>query len=221
MPVGPASRRSAYTTAWTVAALNVPGREPYAERVRAGVAIPFIGREAELSRLLGALDDAAGGAGAVVLVGDAGIGKTRLAEELATQAAADGVTVCWWRCWEAGGAPPFWPWIEVLRALPGAPVELLTATAELESPDAERARFERFDAVARFLTDAAAGQPLLVVLDDAHAVDPSSLLLLELLARTVRTARVLVVAAFRPAEARGECRCGPSVGCGGASPDWS
>jgi predicted ATPase len=170
--------------------------------VWAGLTVPFIGREVELSRLLGALDDAAGGAGAVVLVaGDAGIGKTRLVEELAAQAAADGVTVCWGRCWEAGGAPPFWPWIEVLRAMPGAPVELLTTAAELESPGTERARFERFDAVARFLADAAAARPSLVVLDDVHAADPSSLLLLELLAGTVRAARVLVVAAYRPGEA--------------------
>ncbi|HKS52992.1 MAG TPA: AAA family ATPase, partial [Pseudonocardiaceae bacterium] len=163
---------------------------------------PFIGRESELSRLLAALEEAVAGAGGVVLVtGEPGIGKTRLAEELAAQAIADGITVYWGRCWEAGGAPPFWPWIEVLRALPEAPVELLTTTAEVESPAAQRARFERFDAVAQFLTGAGLVRPVLIVLDDVHAADPSSLLLLEFLARAARTARLLVVAAYRPTDA--------------------
>ena len=78
---------------------------------------PFVGREAELAALAADLDSAAAGRGGVVLVaGEPGIGKTRLAEELATQATAQGALVLWGRCWEGEGAPAFWPWVQVVRA---------------------------------------------------------------------------------------------------------
>jgi eukaryotic-like serine/threonine-protein kinase len=81
------------------------------------VTTPFVGREAELAALTADLEAAAGGRGGVVLVaGEPGIGKTRLAEELATQATARGALVLWGRCWEGEGAPAFWPWIQVVRA---------------------------------------------------------------------------------------------------------
>ena len=77
----------------------------------------FVGREAELGRLVRALDRAIAHEGQLVLlVGDPGIGKTRIARELAFRAAALGVAVRWGRCQETEGAPPYWPWVQVLRA---------------------------------------------------------------------------------------------------------
>ena len=67
---------------------------------------------------MGCLEEARQGRGSVWFVtGEPGIGKTRLVEEVAYRAVNAGVAVHWGRCWEAGGAPPYWPWIEVLRAL--------------------------------------------------------------------------------------------------------
>src|SRR5579885_1497676 len=78
---------------------------------------PFVGRECERAALDQALARAAAGDGALVhVLGEAGIGKTRLAEDFAVRARAAGARVLWGRAWEEG-APPFWPWVEVLRAL--------------------------------------------------------------------------------------------------------
>ena len=73
------------------------------------VTTPFVGREGELAALTADLDAAAGRGGVVLVGGEAGIGKTRLAEELAVQATARGALVLWGRCWEGEGAPVFWP----------------------------------------------------------------------------------------------------------------
>ena len=78
----------------------------------------FVGRDRQLDMMLRALDDAVSGRGRVVLLGgEPGIGKTRLAEEFAGQAAALDADVVWGRSWEAGGAPAYWPWTESLRTL--------------------------------------------------------------------------------------------------------
>src|SRR4051795_699350 len=90
----------------------------------------LVGRERELGELFGALDAAAGGDGSSFLIaGEAGIGKTRIADALSDGARARGVLVSWGRCWEAGGAPPYWPWVQVIRAL----VEDLDADALRET----------------------------------------------------------------------------------------
>ena len=78
----------------------------------------FVGRERELQELLRGLDQAATGRGGLVLIrGEPGIGKSRLADELATRARERGVRVLWGRAWTDAGAPPYWPWIQVLRSL--------------------------------------------------------------------------------------------------------
>src|SRR5690348_1788687 len=81
------------------------------------MAMALVGRLSELAQLERALGDAADGRGRLALLaGEPGIGKSRLAAEVARRAAST-MRVVWGRAWEAGGAPPFWPWIQVLRAL--------------------------------------------------------------------------------------------------------
>ena len=184
----------------------------------------LVGRDDELGELLAGLDEAAAGTGRLfLLAGDPGIGKSRLAGEVAARARDRGIKVVWGRCWEAGGAPAYWPWVQALRALirgvaskellpqlgAGAPfvAQIVAEVAEI-LPDvrppppmaAEAARFRLFDAVAAFLRNAGAGQPLMVVLDDLHAADAPSILLLRFVARELGEARVLLLGAYRDME---------------------
>src|SRR5262245_55517307 len=77
----------------------------------------FIGRASELAVVGEALDDALAGRGRLVLAsGEAGIGRTAFAEQVATRATEGGAEVLWASCWEGPGAPPFWPWTQVVRA---------------------------------------------------------------------------------------------------------
>src|SRR5688500_17662954 len=73
----------------------------------------FVGRDDELVELLEALEGAASGRGGLILIGgEPGIGKSRLADELAKRARAQGHLVLWGRGWEDAGAPPYWPWVQ-------------------------------------------------------------------------------------------------------------
>jgi DNA-binding SARP family transcriptional activator len=195
--------------------------EPEAPRA-AGV---FVGRGAELQTVLHALADARDGRGGVLLLsGEPGIGKTRLADEVVGHARDQGIHTMRGRCWEDGGAPAYWPWVQLLRACmrslepaelrrrvgSGAPelAELLPELRELlgEIPrpvvrDPEALRFRLFDAVVSFLGEiATTDRPLLVVIDDLHAADESSLLLLRYLAGAISDTRVLVLGAYRDTE---------------------
>lgn len=178
--------------------------------------VRFIGRERELNELLTGLDDAIAGHGRLfLLVGEPGIGKTRLAEEVAAAATQRGTRVLWGRCSEDAGVPPFWPWAQILRRLlesdcADPPSHLLAqivpelravadSASGASSQPSER-RFELFDAVERLLRAAALRQPLLLILDDLHAADLPSLLLLQFLARQLYDARLLVIGSYRPAD---------------------
>ncbi len=153
----------------------------------------LVGRRRELDALAGWLAAARGGRGRLVLcAGEPGIGKTRLAQELAGLAAAQGVAVAWGRCVEVEGAPAYWPWRLVLRAL--------GANAGLDGgPGSPEERFRLFDGVAEALR-AAAHPALLVVLDDVHRADEPSLLVLRHLADRLADAPLLVLATFRDTE---------------------
>src|SRR4051794_1279547 len=180
----------------------------------------LIGREAELAALVPRLERALGGSGSLVLIaGEPGIGKSRLADALATQAAGRGAQVAVGRCWEAGGAPAFWPWVQVLRSRLRDPdvadaarawPELGALLPELRDPaageffDTPDARFRLFEAVASFLIDCARSQPLAVFLDDLQAADVPSLLLLRFVAGALSEARLLVVGCYRDTDAAPE-----------------
>jgi eukaryotic-like serine/threonine-protein kinase len=171
---------------------------------------PFVGRVQELADLLSALDEAASARGSLVLLaGEPGIGKTRLMSEFARLAEERGVRVVTGRCWEEGGAPPYWPWMQVVRSV-GGDLEQLAAPADSHVgrraaasavvPEGER--FRLFDAVGRFLTEVSSERPLLVTLDDVHAADEPSLLLLRFLGDALADAGVLLVASYRESEKR-------------------
>jgi tetratricopeptide (TPR) repeat protein len=184
----------------------------------------FVGRQRELDEIAGAFEDTLAGRGALfLLVGGAGIGKTRLASELTRIAEERGLQALWGRCWETGGAPAYWPWIQLLRELArdGALDDLRPAAGsggdavaqlvpELATPgavaapepDPSQARFRLFDAVIGVLRRASRSRPLLLVLDDLHAADPSSLALLHFLARNLRGLRALVIGTYRDEDAR-------------------
>ncbi|WP_394835590.1 AAA family ATPase [Pendulispora rubella] len=162
----------------------------------------LLGRGRELEDLAAALERALAGRGEVFLLsGEAGIGKTRLAEELAALAEQRGASVFWGRAWEASGAPACWPWLQVLRACAATEVvPLLEAPADPRHPEVEALRLGT--AIAAFLRGMASRAPLVLVFDDLHAADLASLNLLQVVARELRHVRLLVVGTYRDLEAR-------------------
>jgi hypothetical protein len=183
---------------------------------------------AELRAALQAAHDL--GTGALVLVvGEPGIGKTRLANDFAAEAAARGAEVAWGRAWEAGGAPAYWPWIEVLRTLAAAAAgaseperrrlaPLARLLPELEGcgrppPPADPAqeRFRLGQAVVSLLALAARDRPLVVLLDDVHVADTGTLELLHFVARNLHACGVVVLATYRDVEARLSAEAGEAL----------
>lgn len=156
-----------------------------------------MGRTPELATLRRHLDATQAGSGRVVLVeGEPGLGKTRLAEMVATEAASRGFRALWGRCFEGDGAPPFWPWTQVLRQTHDAR-DLTALVPERDQLDPQVARAHLNQALTDLLRGLAEARPLLVVLDDLHWADVASLQLLEFLAANLIDARILVLAAYR------------------------
>jgi tetratricopeptide (TPR) repeat protein len=159
------------------------------------------GRVDVLERCRLAVEQACAGRGRLLLfTGEPGIGKSRLAEHVSTDAEARGARLAWGRAWEAGGAPAYWPWIQLFQDLKLA-VDPFGAPSDLEALAAE-ARFASFERAIRALRGAAARRPLVLVLDDLHAADAPSLLLCLLLARELPRAPILLIGTHRDAEAR-------------------
>jgi hypothetical protein len=185
----------------------------------------LVGRGRELAQLDAGLEQAfAGRGGLILLTGEPGIGKTALAREFVEHVSARGAAWAWGSCWDGGGAPAYWPWVQVARTIgrrtdaralrvalgEGAPwiagllpelAEALGPPAEPSELDTDQARFRLFDALATLLATVAEERPLVVVLDDLHWADASSLLALEFVARTLPDIPLLAIAAYRHAEA--------------------
>lgn len=181
---------------------------------------PFVGRERAVEAVAAALAAMLAGQSRIVLVsGEAGIGKTRLVEELAARAEQEGAIIVWGATYEDEGAPAFLPWVQVFDDLAAADPAGLAAALAADGPiltqvfpslkellddvqpppalDAAEARFQLFEAVSRVLVRVAARRPLAVVLDDLHWADVASLQLAQFVAGRLTSARVLLVATYR------------------------
>lgn len=186
----------------------------------------LVGRSRELSSITAALAAAQAGLGSVWLItGEPGIGKSRFVDEVARAAAEREINVLWGRAWEAGGAPAYWLFIQVLRALLRGPegealldeharsalCELMPELRDAEdagrasSPlglDPDQAHFRVMDAAARVLALAVRRAPLAIILEDLHAADPASIAMLGLIAQQARGMHAVIVGTYRESDAQ-------------------
>ncbi len=200
---------------------------------------PFVGREDEFAALQHCWHEATKSRGGFALLsGEAGIGKTRLAEEFAASVAEAGGHVVWGRCYEGEGAPAFWPWIQAVTTLSNhdtgkavfdsAPEIVHLLTPLLTGVGSSRPsgrflgaetsgdydRFRMFTACDQLLTRVSQSNPLLLVIEDLHWADQASLMIAEFLARqgNLSSSAVLVVATYRDAEAESGSPLGTTLG---------
>jgi DNA-binding CsgD family transcriptional regulator/tetratricopeptide (TPR) repeat protein len=185
----------------------------------------FVGRQQEMAYLSKALASARHGRGQVVLLaGSGGMGKTRLAQQMASQAEQDGVPVLWGRCLEEPGAPPYWPWRQLIRSylrssgdahpaqtlgagladiasiVPELAEQFAPQQAHADAGDTAQSRFRLFDAVAGFWRRAAQRVPQMLIFEDLHWADATSLRLFAFLAAELEDSALLVIGTYRDTE---------------------
>jgi predicted ATPase len=149
----------------------------------------LVGRELELADIAGLIGNVGVGRGRVALVlGEPGIGKTRLAESAETVARQSGFDVAWGRC-SSVDMPSYWPWRQVLTKLLGE-TDLLDLGRFASQP-------ELFAAVAEAIEARTRAHAVLVIFEDAHWADPGSLGLLEFLAGVVSGQRLMLLVTAR------------------------
>jgi tetratricopeptide (TPR) repeat protein len=183
-----------------------------------------VGREGERAELRRCLDQAARGQGALVMIGgEPGVGKTRLAEELAAEARQRGMLSLTGHCYEMEGAPPYIPFVEILeataRVVPAAALrealgdaapevaklmpELRRLFPDIAAPmelPPEQERRYLFNSVLEFMERAGRVQPLFLVWEDLHWADDSTLLLLQHIAQRLSEIPVLILGTYRDVE---------------------
>ena len=176
----------------------------------------FVGREREWELLHVRLRAAFDGEGQVVLVaGEPGVGKTRLAEEASHVARGLGLLCGWGRATHEEGCPPYWPFRQVVRELrksgriPADLALLGPGRGDRVEYSGAGARFGLFEALTDALVATAEPNGLLVVLDDLQWADLASVQLLVHMAMGVARSRMIVLATYRTPRPRGRNRCGP------------
>jgi predicted ATPase/DNA-binding winged helix-turn-helix (wHTH) protein len=195
-------------------------RRPLDTDMHRAVHDPFVGREELMTRLTATLEAAlAGSLRGRLLVGQPGIGKTRVCTELASLARKRGARVWSGRCPPVEQAVPYWPWQQIARH--GASPREIAAVRGLSAPERDAlavlmpdlaggqapsapsspaARLALHDAVCGWLRASAAQGPLMLVLDDLHWADGPSLELLEHVLTDLGDAALLVLGTYRDAE---------------------
>ena len=172
----------------------------------------MVGREGELTRLLMLLNDAEAGRASLALVsGDAGVGKSRLVCEASDRARSLGFTVLSGQCAELGDSVPYLPLADALRGaaqVPGVKDALVSRPAlsrllpdggdrSVDGDRSELGRQQMFGAVLGLLTELAASQPVLLVLEDLHWADASTRDLVTFLSRMLHRERVALLGTYR------------------------
>jgi DNA-binding response OmpR family regulator/tetratricopeptide (TPR) repeat protein len=171
---------------------------------------PFVGRERELEVLRRTVGAAMRGeVRGVAIVGDPGIGKTRLADEAASYTRDRGGRVYWGRCRDASAKPVYEPWVEIMeqwrREDPTGGFDQVFAPeppGDARSPvEGESARLRLFDRLTGAVRQKADAGLLCVVIDDVHWADPSTLLALRFILGHLRDVPVTLLLTYRPGEA--------------------
>ncbi|MCK2212491.1 AAA family ATPase [Actinomadura sp. ATCC 31491] len=169
---------------------------------------PFVGRDAELSRLTTAASRT-GRFQVAVVTGVAGAGKTTLLRRLEGRLAADGWTTASGACPDSSATPPGWAWVEILRTLigmtgPGEYAQLLAPLLDDAAPDPDEDEvsggFRLHRAVGGYLAGVARRGPVLLTLEDLHWADDQTLALLRALPSLLATSRVMLVVTCRESE---------------------
>ena len=176
-----------------------PGEQPL---IADEPATLLVGRAREQAILRDRLVNTLAGRGGLVLIGgEAGIGKTALAEALGAEAQARGAWVLVGRCYDLTETPPYGPWTELLDQCPAFPDQpppaVVTQGGAGETVASQAALFRQ---IRDFFAAVAARQPLVLLLDDLHWADPASLELLRFLARQLAPLPLLLVATYRADE---------------------
>ena len=172
----------------------------------------LVGREEQLRPLTRVLDETLAGIGRLVLIsGEPGVGKTRLALEILDEAGPRGARSAVGACWDGAGAPGLWPWVQILRSLrselgaagweqaAGSGHGALTRLLDIDER-ATAVEFHLFEATLQFLANVCGERPLVVLLDDLQWSDPASVALVEFLHHHAVHLPLLMVGTYRADE---------------------
>jgi len=175
----------------------------------------FVGRDAEMRRLVRLLESSMGGSPHLVsVVGEAGVGKSTFARRMTTEVALRGGSLVAGRCTEADARAPYAPWGEIISAIHRLGVFAAKPWRELPSlvpgmgsavgPAASANKYALFEEIMAFLRLAAATGPLVIQLDDMQWADSGTWDVLEHIMTQLSHERILICLTVRTEETRGE-----------------